>query len=222
MLHLPHLTKEELLPMALIGLTFIFGLVLQPLLPAQLPTHWDVAGFPTSFISRDFILYFGPGLALALYLVMLRLPHADPLRRNIAASGDAPFWIRLAVVTFILILYLFFLGAAVGAWPAKLNAVLTIDFSYLFFMFGQHLPQLKRNYFYGVRTPWTLESNHTWRKTHVMAGHVFILLSVLNLAGVLVPAWSFWLTLLLIILAALGLSWYSSRIYHQEFPHGAL
>lgn len=220
--HLPHLTKEEILPLALIGLTFIFGLVLQPLLPAQLPTHWDVAGLPTSFVSRDFVLYFGPGLALTLYLVMLRLPHADPLRRNLAASAEAPFWIRLTVVTFLLILHLFFLGASAGVWPAKINAVLTIDFSYLFFMLGHNLPRLKRNYSYGVRTPWTLESNHTWRKTHEMAGRAFILLAVLNLVGVLVPPWSFWLTLFLIIMAAIGLSWYASRVYHKEFPHGAL
>lgn len=219
---LPHFTKEEWLPVGLILLTFVFGLALQPFLPAQLPTHWDTNGFATSALSRDFVVYFFPGLVLAIYALMLWVAASDPLRKNLVACLPAIYWLRLSVVVFLLLLHLFFLGAAINVWPAAMNLALTLDFSYLFLMFGRHLPQLRRNYFYGVRTPWTLESNQVWRKTHDLAGQVFALLAVVNLMGVVVPTWSFWITVLLILIAAAWLAAFSALEYRRENPRGAL
>jgi uncharacterized membrane protein len=38
---------------------------------------------------------------------------------------------------------------------------------------GNYFPNLKPNYFAGLRLPWTLENEDNWRKTHRLAGKIF-------------------------------------------------
>jgi len=35
---------------------------------------------------------------------------------------------------------------------------------------GLFMPKIKRNYFVGIKTPWTLQSDEVWIKTHKFAG----------------------------------------------------
>ena len=43
----------------------------------------------------------------------------------------------------------------------------------LFAVIGNYMPNLKPNYFAGLRLPWTLENEDNWRKTHRLAGKLF-------------------------------------------------
>ena len=64
-----------------------------------------------------------------------------------------------------------FIGLAVGA---------------MFFVMGNVLGKLRPNWFFGVRTPWTLSSKLSWNKTHRLAGWVFVLGGLLLMAAGLV------------------------------------
>ena len=39
---------------------------------------------------------------------------------------------------------------------------------------GNLMHSIKPNYFAGIRTPWTLESEDTWRATHQLAGKLWV------------------------------------------------
>ena len=41
------------------------------------------------------------------------------------------------------------------------------------------MPTFKPNYFVGIRTPWTLENETNWRKTHRLGGKVFMIAGVI-------------------------------------------
>ena len=43
----------------------------------------------------------------------------------------------------------------------------------LFFYIGTILKYTKRNWFVGIRTPWTLSSDVVWEKTHKLGGKLF-------------------------------------------------
>jgi uncharacterized membrane protein len=62
-----------------------------------------------------------------------------------------------------------------------LYPVLGIFFAYL----GNLMNNVKPNYFVGIRTPWTLENEVVWRKTHKLAARIWlpggILLGILGL-----------------------------------------
>jgi uncharacterized membrane protein len=39
---------------------------------------------------------------------------------------------------------------------------------------GNVLGKLRSNFFVGIRTPWTLSSEHVWDQTHRWAGRLFV------------------------------------------------
>jgi len=43
----------------------------------------------------------------------------------------------------------------------------------LFAFLGNVMHSIKPNYFVGIRTPWTLENDETWRATHRLAGKLW-------------------------------------------------
>jgi uncharacterized membrane protein len=40
---------------------------------------------------------------------------------------------------------------------------------------GNYMGKLRKNFFAGIRTPWTLANDEVWERTHRMAGWVFML-----------------------------------------------
>lgn len=58
----------------------------------------------------------------------------------------------------------------------------------LFIVIGNYMPKIKSNYFYGIKTPWTLSSDTSWRKTHRLGGKVFIISGfIIILSSFLLP-----------------------------------
>ncbi len=51
----------------------------------------------------------------------------------------------------------------------------------LLIVLGNYMPKIKPNYFIGIRTPWTLESEAVWNKTHRLGGKVFIAMGMLSM-----------------------------------------
>jgi uncharacterized membrane protein len=39
---------------------------------------------------------------------------------------------------------------------------------------GNYLPRIRSNWWLGIRTPWTLESERVWRETHRVGGRMFV------------------------------------------------
>ena len=46
---------------------------------------------------------------------------------------------------------------------------------------------LKSNYFVGIKTPWTLESDVVWDKTHRVGSWTFMVAGILFLLGIFLP-----------------------------------
>jgi uncharacterized membrane protein len=49
----------------------------------------------------------------------------------------------------------------------------------LFYIAGVMMSRAKRNYFIGIRTPWTLNNEEVWNKTHRLGGLLFKILVLL-------------------------------------------
>ncbi len=50
-----------------------------------------------------------------------------------------------------------------------------------FILLGNVLGKVQRNFFVGVRTPWTLASDRVWTETHRLAADLFVLTGILGL-----------------------------------------
>jgi uncharacterized membrane protein len=53
---------------------------------------------------------------------------------------------------------------------------------------GNVFGRIRQNWFLGIRTPWTLDNPTVWRKTHRVAGWLFVTAGALTLLGALVPS----------------------------------
>jgi uncharacterized membrane protein len=88
-------------------------------------------------------------------------------------------------------------------------------FAILFYYAGILIEKSKRNYFIGIRTPWTLTSDEVWDKTHRLGGKSFKAAGIASLAGLLFPKIAFYLVIGLVLTAAIISVVYSYLIWRQ-------
>jgi uncharacterized membrane protein len=194
-------TKKEVLPIALIILTFMVGVLLYPDLPERMPTHWNAQGEVDAWSGKNFAVFFLPVVILATYLLITLIPLIDPLRRNYPKFALPYFWFRTALVIFFVLLYFYTLWASLGT-KLNINFFIIPAFSVLFITIGLFLPKVKKNYFVGIRTPWTIHSEEVWDKTHQFGGKFFIAGGIIALIGLLFPKYFLSIFIFAVLLAA--------------------
>lgn len=188
----------------LLGLLILcggFALWAYPQLPDSIATHWGLSGEPDGFSSKVWGLSFGPLTLLIILALYLAIPRLDPLRANIQKFGRAYeiFFASLGVfLAYVYFLSLWYnLGHVFNIGTAMIPALAA-----LFFIVGGMLKEAKRNWFVGIRTPWTMSSDIVWEKTHKLGSVLFKLLALAILLTVFFPGLSFWV----IIAGAVGIT----------------
>ena len=87
----------------------------------------------------------------------------------------------------------------------------------LFIFIGFMLRQAKRNFFIGIRTPWTLSSDRVWNKTHQIGSTLFIVAGALAVIGSFFGGTTaFWMLMVPIFGSTIFLVVYSHVLYKQE------
>jgi len=205
----------EWIVLGIVILSFILGVVMYGRMPEQMASHWNARNEVDGFMSRFWGLFFAPILLLGLFALFLLIPRIDPLKRNIET-----FRIHFQRFIMLLFLFLLYLYVVTIVWNLGYRFVmirlLAPGFALLFFFCGILLERTKRNWFVGIRTPWTLSSDGVWDRTHRLGGRLFEIAGVLCLGGVAFPEHAIWFVLVPVLLAALGASVYSYREYQKE------
>jgi len=196
---------------------FVLGFFMAPTMPDRVPTHWNIRGEVDGWGSKYINLFLMPGIALFVYLLMSFLPAIDPLRKNYAHFAKPYLYFKIFLTFFFLYLYFFLLYSSVKFTPPKGSLMFAIPFSLLFCFIGWLLPQIKRNFFVGIRTPWTLVSDENWKKTHVFGGKVFIAAGVVSLIAAFFGSVTSFIVLIASVLAStLATFVYSYLVFRKE------
>lgn len=164
--------SKELVFVILIAIPFIYMAFIWENLPDKIAIHFDFEGNPDNWTAKNMIVYLLLALGLGTYLLMLFIPKLDP-KKKIEQMGDKYYSLRLVMSLFMTIIsiYILFSGNGENVNPAFIIA-LTGGFDVVF---GNYLQTVKPNYFIGIRTPWALENEQTWKKTHRLAGRMWML-----------------------------------------------
>lgn len=139
-------------------------------LPELLPIHWNWKGEVDGYGPK----WLTPLINIGLYILLIVLPLLDPRRANYARFARAYFFIRLALVAFLGGIHLMTVFVALG-YAIPVGKVVPAAVLLLLAFLGNYLTTVKPNWFVGIRTPWTLESEDIWRRTHRMAGRLWFL-----------------------------------------------
>jgi len=87
----------------------------------------------------------------------------------------------------------------------------------LFIVVGSLLRKAKRNFFIGIRTPWTLSSDTVWEKTHQLGSVLFMISGVLAVIGGFIGGnTAFWMLIIPLIGSTVFLLVYSYVLYERE------
>ncbi|HVS36046.1 MAG TPA: SdpI family protein [Gemmataceae bacterium] len=152
-------------------------------LPAQVPTHWNAANVVDAYTPRDHLLpllLLMPGMMAGFTLLALVLPWLSPRPFSVDTFRGTYNYIMLLAV---LMMGWIHASVLVGfIWPTPevfIRMLLGGVFLFLALM-GNVMGKVRRNFWVGVRTPWTLASDTVWNQTHRLAAWT---LTAAGLAG---------------------------------------
>ena len=167
---------------------FILGIVYYPQLPARVPSHWNIHGDIDGWSTPCFAAFFLPMIILGIYLFLSFIVFLDPFRKNIEKFYDVLWQFKLAMILFMGGLYGVTLIAALSKNRILVDKIVIIGVGALFVFMGNLMPKIKRNFFIGIRLPWTIYSDEVWRKTHKMGKPVFMTMGLIVLLSAFISS----------------------------------
>lgn len=142
---------------------------------ARVPMHWNIHNEIDGYSSKTAALAFGAGMSVGLFLLLYLMPLYSPGWRKYRNRFENFIPTLCAVlVLFVALIDIYSLYLAKTGIVPKLQLILVL-IGLLFIFIGNLLPKAPRNFFVGIRTPWTLSNDEIWRKTHRMGGVVFVI-----------------------------------------------
>lgn len=199
----------------IILVSFAVGIALYTAMPEKMATHWGAAGEVDGYAPRSFGLFFIPILSLFLLGLFLLIPKIDPLKANIEKFRK--YYDGFII---ILLLFLFYVHALTLAWNLGIRfnmaTALLPAMGLLFYYLGIIMEKAKRNWFIGIRTPWTLSSDRVWDKTHKLGAKIYKVIGLAALPGILFGKYAIFLLIALTFFSSVYLFLYSYWEYRKE------
>jgi uncharacterized membrane protein len=172
--------------LVLLALDVVFGLVMWTFMPLRVPIHWGASGKIDGWGPAWVNALVLPGITVLAYLLFLTIPLIDPLRRNYGAFGGSLRFLRLIVVAFLVLVHVLVVVASMGV-AVPMDVAIRGALPLLFAGIGTRLASLKHNWFFGIRTPWTLANEEVWTRTHRLGGTLWTVGGLLLVPCALLP-----------------------------------
>jgi len=77
-------------------------------------------------------------------------------------------------------------------FPIDMAFVMNLALSLLLIFLGNYMGKLRRNFWAGIRTPWTILNETVWERTHRLGGWLFVLAGLIGLVTTFIPPLRFW------------------------------
>lgn len=144
---------------------------------AQIPVHWGPSGEPDGYGPKWLALLGLPATAAFIIGLLWVIPRFEPRRHNLARSSSAYVATGLAAVGLMAAIHVVAIMAALGG-DINMSVVAGVAMGVMFVIIGNFMGKTRSNWFFGVRTPWTLSSDRSWAMTHRLGGWLFIIMGV--------------------------------------------
>lgn len=200
----------------LILIVLLAGIFLWSRLPETMASHWNEADQVDDYMGKFWGTFMVPAMMIGLTLLFLAIPAIDPLKKNIREFRG---WFNIIIVLFNL--FMAFVHGLTLAWNLghtgfRMSSAMLPAMGLLFVALGLMMRTAKRNYFIGIRTPWTLANDVVWEKTHKLGSKLFIAAGILTMLALFFPDQAIIILMASILGAALIAIVYSYVAYRQE------
>ncbi|HZV67715.1 MAG TPA: SdpI family protein [Telluria sp.] len=163
-----YLTLCGLLLLATLAVT----LAMYTQLPAQIPTHWNGRGQIDHYGPRSFI-FVHTGFMVGFMLLWTVLPWLSPKRYTLALFQSTYWHILLIMVGMLAYIQCMLVWGAYSQ-SMDMNRAMLGGVGVFVALIGNVLGKVKRNFWIGIRTPWTLADERVWYATHRLGAKTMV------------------------------------------------
>ena len=208
------LTKYDWASILVIVLLFAVSFYIYPGLPDEIPTHWDASGEIDGW-GAPYMIFLLPIISFLIYGLFLILPRIAVFKKNVREFKHLGSMKFMMILVFAF-LFLATILAITNYYNRMVLMVLPI-IGLMFFYFGYIMPEIKRNFLIGIRTPWTLADDFVWKQTHALGGKLFMALGVLFVLLMFVdPKYLIYIIIVKVIGVIIILFTYSYWVWHKH------
>ena len=149
------------------------SLVAYPRLPDTIPTHWNIRGEADGHGPKAPFLLLMPLVMAGIVLLFRFLGWLSPRQFDVDSFRSTYLYLMVLTVGLVGTLHGFMIHSA---WSGRASpARFLVGSLFLFFaLLGNVLGRVRRNFWIGVRTPWTLASERVWIDTHRLSARLFV------------------------------------------------
>jgi uncharacterized membrane protein len=176
--------KKRALILSIILTLFAIAAYLYPVMPERMISHWNSEGIPDGKTTKFWSLFLMPIISLFLFLMFVFIPKIDPLKKNIEKFRKQFENLILVIIIFLFYIYILTLFWNFG-YKFDMNKAIIPATGLFIFYTGTVLEKAKRNWFVGIRTPWTLSSDEVWNKTNKLGAKVFKVAGIVSFFGMI-------------------------------------
>ncbi|HIP49054.1 MAG TPA: DUF1648 domain-containing protein [Lutibacter sp.] len=163
--------KKELPVLAIVAIPFIYLAYVWNSLPEKVPMHWNIKGEIDRWGEKEELILIPFLLPLLVYLIFLVVPFIDP-KKQLNKMGSKYQSLKLIFTLLMSLLAVFIIYTAKESTFSNPNYIFIL-IGILFIVLGNFFQTIKPNYFIGIKTPWTLENEDIWKKTHLLGGKMW-------------------------------------------------
>lgn len=203
----------DLISLACVATTIVFAAILYPDLPEQIPTHWNAAGEVDDYTAKPWGVIVLPAAAVFSWVLMKLIPVISPKGFRTDEFQGVVNVFQVAFVSFMSVIAVLVLLSAYGV-GVPIDSIVPLGVGLLFVVIGNYMGKVRKNFFIGIRTPWTLASDEVWARTHRLGGRLFMLCGALLM---LTAYWqeSVFAVVWIVVAIALSLVVYSYLLYRR-------
>jgi uncharacterized membrane protein len=194
--------------------------VAYPHLPNIVPVHWDAHGQANGWGPKWSLFLYGPGMMMLIVLLFSALPWLSPKKFEVDSFRATYLYIMIVIVAMVAYFHILILLSGLGLVLDVSRAVIG-GVCLLIALLGNVMGKVRRNFFVGIRTPWTIANEQVWNATHRFAAKTLFAGGMLGLLAVILRA-PFWLPMTAILVGALVPAFYSLIFYKQLERRGEL
>lgn len=207
----------DLLTWAIIAIQVVVAVYGLLVLPDTVPIHWGINGQANSYAPKWIGTFLYPLVSIGIYgLIRVLLATGPRLggREQTAANLQVGKIIITSIMLFLLILQLSTIAQALSV-GFNMSMVIMLALSVLFIFLGNYMGKVRRNFWMGIRTPWTLASSVVWERTHRLGGWLFVAVGLIGIPCSFIPALHLWGILVPLIAISIFLYAYSYICYQR-------
>jgi uncharacterized membrane protein len=158
-------------------------------LPEQVPVHWGISMEPDRWEARDNMFWYLMAVPLATMgitaLIAVLMQWCSPKGYEATKSNpQLSSFVILIIAGLMTGMHAVILTAYISKHAPLVEGIMAMLFLF-FIVLGNVMGKLERNFWLGIRTPWTLANHQVWEKTHRLGAWMFVAAGIIGLLSLL-------------------------------------